>query len=149
MNETLTPIEKIDQTLNFILNANKPPFVTFSEILDSIQLKFKCDSKELIEILHTLEKDGHIFSEVRDSNSIREYKSTFYGRMFAANDGYRGVISRQSAESNRLDAVEAYQRGQARTLNRLTGWIAGGTIALAVIELWKMALEYHWFSFCH
>ena len=131
-------------------DANDPAFVTFSEILDSIQLQFKCTQKELAEILHTLEKDGHIFSE--ESNKIREYKSAFYGRMFALKGGYHGAISRQNAEKDRLDAesirvekLEVYQRAQARALNVLTGWIAGGTIALALIELVKMAMENHWF----
>ena len=71
------------------------------------------------------------------------------GYYFITEGGYTEKKVATDAENTRLDAVEAYQRAQAGTLNRLTGWIAGGTIAVALIELWKMALEYHWFSFCH
>ena len=70
------------------------------------------------------------------------------GLYFISAGAYQQTKINREAENTRLDAVETYQRAQARTLNRLTGWIAGGTIGLALIELIKMAIEYHWFQFC-
>lgn len=51
-------------------------------------------------------------------------------------------------ESTRLEKLEISQQRLMGKLNVVTAWIAGGTIALVLVELWKMALEHHWFS-CH
>ena len=145
MNDILTPIEKIDSVLNFMLSANNPPFITFSEILDSMQLQFKCEQKELAEILHTLEKDGHIFSE--ESNKIREYKSTFYGRMFALKGGYHGAISRQNDGNIRADKIERAQRDFRRTQNVLLILVALGTLIAALYYCVDLYWRHGWFHF--
>ena len=66
--------------------------------------------------------------------SQHHYYKTFEGGIFSMEGGYEGNADRRNAESIRLDALETYQRAQPRTLSRLTGWIAGGTIALALID---------------
>ena len=146
MNEALTPIQKIDSVLNFMLNdANDPAFVTFSEILDSIQLKFKCNQKELTEILHTLEIDGRIFTE--ESNGVKLYKSTFDGRLFAADGGYQGKINRQNAENTRLAKLEQSQKDYQIWMTWLTAILAVGTTIAALYYCVDLYWHHGWFHF--
>lgn len=49
-------------------------------------------------------------------------------------------------QSSRLEKLEISQQRLMGKLNVLTALIAGATIALLLVELWKMALEHHWFS---
>lgn len=51
-------------------------------------------------------------------------------------------------QSSRLEKLEISQQKLMGKLNVVTAWIAGGTIALVLVELLKMALERRWFS-CH
>lgn len=106
-------------------------------------------------IVLKLVNDGYAHFLVREIPTVTDPLDWFTKRVMLTADGlyfisagaYQQKKISRDAQNTRLDAVEAYQRAQARTLTRLTGWIAGGTIALALIELIKMAIEYHWFAF--
>lgn len=81
----LWPLKKLDETLKYLLQVDTPPFRTFAEIQK--ELAFEADSKDLDEILLKLEKDGYIRKEIRASNKIAEYWSTFEGRFFMTETG--------------------------------------------------------------
>jgi len=112
----MTPLQKLDAVLDFFA---KTPFEKGGMSYDFIYKKVIPpieDGHELNKILDKLLKDDYI-DQVPGGN----YIVTFEGKFWSQKNGYQGELTRQGAESKRLDAVEAYQRGQARTLNRLTG----------------------------
>jgi hypothetical protein len=82
-------------------------------------------------------------------DKYRDCLITIRGSLFIENGGYQKRTADKKSESNRLKDLELSHEAQAKALNRLTAWIACGTIALALIEIIKMGLEYHWFPFCH
>jgi len=152
-------LELIDLTLGYLFNKfhetidfnSKPSFSTTLNDLKGILHDFDKDDLELI--LDKLRKDGYIiFSEYGNQSILHQmdtrYIITFEGKMFHEQGAYRQQLFNRDAESIRLDKLDVYQTRLALLLNRATWWIAGGTIALVLVELWKMALEHHWF-FCH
>ena len=81
----MTEIDKIDRVLKFILNAEEPPKRTALEITNELELEIT--TKESIEILDKLTKDGYVIREIQD-NGIAFYFSSFEGRLFFLNGGY-------------------------------------------------------------
>jgi len=71
---------------------------------------------------------------------------TLQGYYFIENGGYTTKKTNDDAEDNRLKNIETSQLDTGKKLNVLTGWVAGGTIALVLVELLNLALEHHWFS---
>ena len=152
-------LELIDLTLGYLFNKfqettdfdSKPSIVTTLNDLKSILHDFDKDDLELI--LDKLRKDGYIiFSDLSGIPSINHagsrYIITFEGKMFHEQGAYRQQLINRNAENIRIEKLDASQKKLAYSLNVVTAWIAGGTIALVLVELWKMALEHHWFS-CH
>ncbi|MDP4217934.1 MAG: hypothetical protein Q8927_17155 [Bacteroidota bacterium] len=145
----LTPTQKLDVALSILAEKNPSFYKEFSAIAMQMEGISLVDTQLVLE---KLIKDG--FAEQQPNRLEtdplkRKFCITFEGKLHLQRNGYEGESNRESAENIRVSAVEAFQQAQAARLSLLTAWIAGGTIALATIELWKMALEYHWFSFCH
>jgi hypothetical protein len=141
MDQPLSPFQLLDKALEFIAKDNKRYFT--HEILKS-ECFANSNDIDVEAIVDRLKTDGNI-----RFGDPTQFKISLQGAWFLAQGAYQGDMGRNNAERDRLAAVEDFQHGQARRLNRLTAWIAGGTIALALIELLKMALEYHWFDSCH
>lgn len=97
-----TEYNKIDNVLEYICNVQQPPFRTGGEI--SKDLKFDQNSKELFEILWKLEDEKFIHSEL-DANNIKKYFSTFNGRLFLKNNGYKGRNKEIIRQRKRLNAL--------------------------------------------
>ena len=152
-------LEIIDITLGYLFNKfhestdfnSKPTFSKTLSDLKEILPNFDRDELELI--LDKLRKDGYInFSEFGSSSTMHQmdtrYIITFEGKMFHEQAGYMQQKINADAENIRVEKLEISQQTLMGKLNVVTAWIAGGTIALVLVELWKMALEHHWFS-CH
>jgi len=88
-NQVSNPIEKIDKILEFILEQEQPPYTSFGEISNKFKDNFS--SKEIIEILFELENDKYIFKEIRESDKIAYYYSTFKGRRFYLKGSYQAI----------------------------------------------------------
>ena len=79
----MTEIDKIDRVLKFILNAEEPPKRTAIEITNDLEKT----TKESIEILDKLTKDGYVMRKIQN-NGIAFYFSSFKGHLFFLNGGY-------------------------------------------------------------
>jgi hypothetical protein len=155
-----TCLDIILQNLKDNWDLKDRPWLNASAILEQFDVPqgrhefFKGLMKILIrdgygELLHPYPGDSLEMQYYSELDHYSQYTIlTPSGYYFIIEGGYTQKKIATDAENTRLDAVESYQRAQAGTLNRLTGWIAGGTIALGLIELLKMAIEYHWFPFC-
>lgn len=141
MDEPLSPFQLLDKALEFIAKDNK-------RYLTHDILKSECFANandiDVEAIVDRLKSDGYI-----RYGDLTQFKISLQGSWFFDQGGYQGDLDRRNAEKHRLNNIEAFQHAQAKRLNRLTAWIAGGTIALALIELLHMAFEYHWFVSCH
>jgi DNA-binding PadR family transcriptional regulator len=132
----LWPLKKLDEVLKYLLAANQPMHRTFTEIQK--ELPFETDSKDLYEILGKLEKDGYIDSEIRESNQIKEYRSTFDGRYFITETG--GYLEKNQKDYQIRKKVKddaSYQlKYQSRSLIAIAA--AGvGTCGLLIWEILK------------
>jgi DNA-binding PadR family transcriptional regulator len=143
MLENLKPIEKIDFVLRYFIEMDNPPNRTDEEIKKDLNLE---TTKELFEILHRLEKDGYIVSEImpRYGHNVRVYSSTFDGRTFQGRGGYQAKALRNEAtyrleliETSRRRSLDDHLEANTNRLNRLTLYLAIGTGALALIEITK------------
>jgi len=87
----MTNIEKIDTILNIVLNCEKQTIMSHYDISTELKsLKIDISNKEVYEILHKLEKDDFIKSEINEHlNRLIYYSSTFGGRFFRDNGGYK------------------------------------------------------------
>ena len=86
----MSNFDKIDKVLEIILNCQTPPRISLVEIIAELKKqKLDISTNELIGILHKLEKDDFIKAEISDSNNICYYFSTFSGRFFRENGGYK------------------------------------------------------------
>jgi hypothetical protein len=144
----LSHIEKLDEVL-FTLGEFDSR-VTYDGLLKIIETRrFDISNQTVMLILEKLKKDG--FGEVMlPTPGLPESITailTFEGRVFVEQGGYKQKQLDQNAEKNRVEKLETSQRELMKRLNFLTGWVAFGTVALALIELLSITLEYHWFSF--
>jgi hypothetical protein len=153
--EKLSPIQQLDEVLRYLVYIeHENPKVTDGDIFSYMRTKFpqlkdeNIFGTELHRVLDKLIDDKYVKPYGHaGSNLPFKYGITFDGRYFITETGgYQQKSIVDAAERIRLKALETSQHDVAKKLNILTGWIAGGTIALALIELVKMAIEYHWFS---
>ena len=129
-----TPFEKIDLVLKYICNADRPPFRTDGEIYKDNG--FDNNSKELIEILLKLERDKYVHTEINSQN-IKQYYSTFDGRLFLVKGAYRQ--QQLDEEQKRVD-LKRLESITNRNNEILTfGTIFGSLVALGllIIEIIK------------
>jgi len=95
----MTEFDKIDRVLKIILNCEKPPRITDVEIDEEIKKqKIIISTKERIEIIDKLIKDGFIIKEIIDELNrfyINYYFSSFEGRLFLLKGGYSSQYLRQ------------------------------------------------------
>ena len=161
----LTPQQKLDVILRIMASPDRQRDEVFSrkDILhyinkDKISLGLTDEdvliiSNHISPMLDKLVVDGHIMfdpernkkdNETMNGDAMKYYTITFNGEHFISHgeNGYVGQLNRLSQEREKIRVLETYP---AR-LNRLTFWVAFGTIALALIELWKMTLDHHWLS---
>jgi|SRR5450432_937686 len=130
----LWPVKKLDEVLKYMLAADQPMHRTFAEIQKEIP--FESDSKDLNEILGKLEKDGYIESEIRESNLLREYRSTFDGRFFIIETGgYLKSVLKAYRDNKRLELVEIRQDRMAKRLFWINFFVAVGTVGLLIWEI--------------
>lgn len=95
---------------------------------------------EIKLILERLHKDGYLtFDSQFETGNI-----TFDGKLFLQTGGYTAKASRDEAaalsidiENQRKLALDNNLEANSTRLNRLTLWLAVGTIALALIEIIK------------
>lgn len=126
----ILPFKKIDDVLRYLLNADNPPFRLFSEIQKGVN--WEAETKELMEILDKLERDGYIRTEI-GSDSIKRYYSTFDGRFFMTqSDGYMKKIETDYQARIRADQNENRKWSNDEKLIRVTrlAGIAGGLLFL-------------------
>lgn len=137
------PLKKLDETLQYLLDADQPALRQFTDIQKGIG--WEADSKDLYEILEKLELDGYVKSEIRESNGIREYKSTFDGRFFKVETGgYLEKIQDEYQERKKQEADASYQlRYQSRSLAAVL--LAG--IGACALVIWEM-FEFFWKLLC-
>lgn len=153
MFEKLNPVDKLDFVLDYFVNMNNPPFKTDAEIAK--ELKFEL-TKEMFEIMHKLEKDGYITSDIisRYGQNITIYGSTFDGRLFYLNCGYNAKAlaaaadkEQQKLEIDRLKFVDISSDQNQKTLNKLTNRLAWATwfafVAAICLLGWQIYSYYH------
>lgn len=140
----LSPEQKLDIVLQKLVNLSDDNPQPYNEI--AYLLNARPFNKEIFEILLKLKKDGYVASN--GETGFGSYSSNFDGRLFIDRGGYTAKALRDAevAEQQRLDAarliqLESQNLINSGRLNRLTRWLAWGTIALAVIELVKFVCE--------
>jgi hypothetical protein len=154
----MTWLEKMDAVLLCLdkLSGNNPGFSDLEKWLAE-KYPTQIDKGEIQDITLFLWREGMMYFETggdrtahyndRDPNG--RYLISTKGKLLRENPG--GFVQQKindDAENSRVEKLETSQQKLMERLNFLTGWVAGGTIALVLVELWKMALDYHWFS-CH
>jgi hypothetical protein len=92
----MTEIEKIDRVLDLIVKCEQPPKRSALDVANEIDCRLT--TKESIEILDNLYRDGYIIKEIQ-ANEIAYYFSSFKGRLFLMNGGYQKEKQRQKIES--------------------------------------------------
>ncbi|SDS84039.1 hypothetical protein SAMN05216490_1920 [Mucilaginibacter mallensis] len=141
-----TEINKLDEILKFIVN--QPKNITFGEV--KIIFNYP-NEKEIDEILHKLEKDGFIqrINDYKDpsNQTLPNYLSTFDGRLFVHSGGYKAKAlendnNRKLTDSElaRHQMLDNHLEANTSRLNRLTLWLAIGTIVLALSEIVKFVI---------
>ncbi len=116
------------------------------------------EKEELRTILRKLWKDGYIdmldgvhlrkYGDERGYSDLFNIQKNFEGKLFEEEGGYKGKRDREATENKRLRNLENTHTDIGSRLNRLTGWVAGGTIALVVVEIAKFIYE-QLHSSCH
>jgi len=99
----MTEIEKIDKVLEFILKCEQPPKRSASEVAKEIDCFIT--TKESIEILDKLFKDGFVIKEIQSLDGTAYYFSSFEGRLFLMNGGYKKQIESQKNETNKNKSI--------------------------------------------
>src|ERR1039457_6898931 len=87
-NDTLDNIAKIDLILNLIIKCDKPPRLSDGDIHEQLKkINIDISSKEIIEILDKLVKDGFVIKDIQHSSipgslndNVAYYFSSFEGR---------------------------------------------------------------------
>lgn len=137
--KNILPFKKLDVVLQYILDANKPPFRRISEIQK--QINFESDSKELIEILDKLVKDGYV-KEDPDVNNGSRYLSTFEGRIFMAeHGGYIKMIENDYLKTIRDDQTENRKVKNELRLIRVTRLAGIAGLLLFLMEVVKFLYQ--------
>jgi hypothetical protein len=128
------PLKKLDEVLKYLLNVNQPLHRTFDEIQKG--LPFESDSKDLNEILGKLEKDGYIESEIRSSDSIRQFRSTFDGRYFITETG--GYLAKNQKDYQIRKKILSDANYQLKYQSRSLIAIAAAAVGTCGLLLWEI-----------
>lgn len=146
----MTSIEKLDLLLQFFIESpHSKPHINDENILKYLEKGIVQDAAELLKLLNKLIKDEYLVVELRQINGgsypLKHYSLTFEGDYFIRYDGgYLGKIRKEAENTKQLDQFRSTQSDQAAKLNKLTSWIAWGTIIAAFyysIELIKTILS--------
>jgi len=133
-------LSKLDELLELLKNENHA--LNGFELKDAMERRgCPVSDHELQRYINQLTADKYIMQDFDYNYMIR-----IEGLLF---EGYAQKIANDASENKRLDTLESYQRAQADTLNRLTLWIAVGSVGLLLIEflkLWKSEIQvlFHW-----
>ncbi|HZY38489.1 MAG TPA: hypothetical protein VFE53_17645 [Mucilaginibacter sp.] len=149
---SINELEKLDKVLLFLEKQEFESALPIGEISTGVKNIFTTDETEVISILNKLVKDeyantfqspmNYIHSETRKYTILLTYFIiTFEGRYFIKTGGYVRREEFRISEKTRLDGLEAHQREQANTLNRLTRLVAWGTVAASVVAFLLLVWE--------
>lgn len=149
-----TPNEKLNFVLDYIKQQRSYNDL-FREIDDHANFKGQFSSGEIDLIMDKLRDDGYIdfiagsqiSKDFRASDGL-DIRRNFNGSVFNESGGYVQQAIDAASANRRIENIETSQLSLSKGLNVVTAWIAGGTIALVLVELLKLALERHWFG-CH
>jgi hypothetical protein len=146
----MTEIEKLDAVL-LSLQKHHSKMLIYDKLFNALTLDYpKVEFHgDVLFILDKLKRDGYVDFRtdlLEDGGTV--YMINYDGRMFNALGGYKQQIINADLQSKKVERLEISQQKLMAKLNRVTAWIAGGTLALVLVELWKLGLEHHWFS-CH
>lgn len=97
-----TPVEKLDEVLNFINTAKTPPFYTNAQIMKEFE---HYGSRDMIAIIIKLERDSNIYCE-NDENHVRRHYPTFDGLLLQQTGGYRQKQIMDAFETKRIESLE-------------------------------------------
>jgi len=148
--EKPTAIHQLDSTLKVLYGWDESR--TFGFVVEQAKLlNLQLSNQALELVLQKLIKDGYATGQ--DTRSFgTAYGITFEGKVFYEFGGYKQKEINDGAEKKRVETLESYQLALAvnqitlaNRLNFLTGWVAGGTIALALIGLLSIAIDHNWF----
>jgi DNA-binding PadR family transcriptional regulator len=142
MSETLTPTQKLDAVLEYMVQVSRPPYRFITEILDEFKnggwsLDDNGYSDELYRILQKLTNDGYVFTEQREykpSGLVNVYFVTFEGKLFLQSGGYDG----QREEVLRQKIIQNSENAIARRNSNLAAY---GAIGAAVGALGVLLFE--------
>jgi hypothetical protein len=145
-----------DLAINWDNPENKRAYLKGWELLKKFELPENMQKHEFFKrLIHKLIEDNYAEEDVayplKKGDALSHYEKsaliTIEGYYFITKEGgYTQRKINHDAESNRVEKLETSQQKLMGKLNVLTGWIAGGTIALVLVELWNLALDHHWFS---
>ena len=153
----LTPIQKLDVVLKSLATLpDEKSALSFDEIFNEIMRRHPSFDKtafkiELSRILRKLVGDEYVIKHDVTYKGVSGRNSVFFvsfdGHLFITEKGgYEQKFIDDERENSRLTKLELSRDAQGKALNRLTGWVAGGTIALAFLEFLNLAYEHHWFG---
>jgi|GEM_PF-5665949 len=159
--DKLTPAQKLDLVLNEMnVNSNKgwrntdSIYYSVNEIKDTRIDKPKYfNPVEFTRIIKKLDKDGFVECEMQGTpvhSQQRDYKYPHYKITFEGETlldlegGYSGRLTSQNKEKVEVDKQRILQMRLQTKLNRLTFWIAIGTVIAAIYYLNELYLK-GWF----
>lgn len=133
--DKLHPFQKLDLVLEYFETIKEPPVRIFTDISQDLRLigvSFGAYSDELFRILHKLESDKLIDTEI--IGGIKHYRATFDGNLF---------LSQGSYYQKHLDTIAArsaleIQNDRNRVLNKMASY---GSMGAAIAALFLLILE--------
>ena len=141
MNESLTPIQKLDNILNLIVDSQDS--LSGEKIMRLLNLEW--NKQELEEILEQIEEDGFIKNTIKSPLfELSQYRSTFKGRLFRVSIGYPQQESDRKENDLRIRLENS--RNRLNQILLVIGAIGAalGAIGLIAWEMYKyFCLEKH------
>lgn len=145
----MTYHEKLDMILRVLLR-NLPTYITQKEVEGKISKRILDDHMwlEIHLILNKLIEDGYckkylipiVNINTNESVNTEHFEITFKGKIFIQEGGYVGNFQRLESQKIQADEYRTHQMHLQTKLNRLTCWIAVGTVVAAIyytIEILK------------
>ncbi len=145
MDENLTPIEKLDKFLTYFMEMGETDDGRTSRLSSEVHKETGSgDKKEMFEILHKLETDGYINGLRRpfQGQNVTMYYSTFDGRIFYINGGYK-----KQQENIRINEANSARNERRMVRNEI--WLLRGTWAAAMIGFLVLVWYIFLFYFPH
>ena len=141
---TDNPLKILDDFLEVFMkhseNGYKASITSFKDLTNWD----KFPDHEVNMVLEKLIKDGYVRpvdhkspETVVESYIVKKYQLTFEGRFFILNGGYEEASKSSGAEKRLQLDFQVHAKKNAKRLNRLTFWLAVGSITLALVELVK------------